>query len=645
MTKRNRRKPGRLDALRSEAEARLTLHLTKQEFSLPTEEILHELHIHQIELEMQNEQLRLAQAGLEEARDLYLDLYEFAPVGYLILTSTGHIADINLTGARLLGLERKEALACNFEQFVIVEDMEHWQRLFTGLNKADELMVEEMRLRSNDSGVFPAQVGCRRKDASDDMPAVVRLVLIDLSAGKTAAEKHHLVLTEFDMQGGMLVDDEARIRRLAFHDSLTDLPNRRLMVDRLHHAMATASRTRKYCAVLFIDLDNFKTLNDTLGHDMGDQLLQQVAQRLSSCVREGDTVSRHGGDEFVVILENLSESPDESANQARNISEKIVAALNQPYPLAGHEFASSASIGAALFNNPHDTAEELLKRADMAMYEAKSAGRNTVRFFDPAMQALVTARATMEAELRRALDSRELQCHFQPQVDGAGRMPGAEVLLRWQHPDRGLIFPAEFIRVAEDTGQLVAIGQWVLETACAQIKTWERRKPARHIQLAVNISARQFRQPNFVEDVRTVLEQTGIDPGSLTLEFKEKTVLADLDGSIVKMDALKRLGVRLAIDDFGMGCSSLSQLTQLPLDQLKIDPALVHDIGVKPTDEVIVQTLIDVARHLGMEVMAEGVETEAQHAFLGQHGCHAFQGYLFGKPLPKREFEQLLTRH
>ncbi|OHC63802.1 MAG: hypothetical protein A2045_06355 [Rhodocyclales bacterium GWA2_65_20] len=577
---------------------------------------MHELQAHQIELEMQNEQLQLAQLALEEARDRYLDLYEFAPVGYLTLTGEGQISDINFAGAKLLGLERKNALMRRFDQFVAPVDVERWQRLFIALKENHEQHIEELGLRRQDGSVFPVQLDCRRKGAAADSLPAVRVVLIDLSVSK-----------------------------LAFFDPLTNLPNRRLMVDRLHHAMAAIPRSQKYCALLFIDLDKFKTLNDSLGHDIGDQLLVQVAQRLARSVREGDTVARIGGDEFVVLLENLSECPEESANQVRSIGEKIAAALNQPYQLAGHEHLNSASIGATLFNNPHDHAEDLLKRADMAMYEAKASGRNALRFFDPAMQAAVAARAALEAELRRALAGHQLQCHFQPQMDDAGHIPAAEVLLRWQHPERGLMPSAAFIRVAEESGLLTIIGQWVLETACAQIKAWEASAAAQHLHLAVNVGARQFHQQDFVEQVRTALTKSGIAPGSLTLEFKEKMVLADIDESVAKMKALKQIGVRLAIDDFGMGCSSLSDLTRLPLDQLKIDRSLVRGIGDTRCDKAIVQTLIDVTKHLGMEAVAEGVETEDQHALLEQYGCHAFQGYLFGKAVPGAEFEQLLTRH
>lgn len=638
-------KPATRTMLRSEAEARLALRVAGAATPHSAEELLHELHVHQIELEMQNEQLRLAQTALEESRDRYLDLYEFAPVGYLTLTGNGQIADINLAGARLLGLERKKLLNRRFDQFVAPADIERWRSLFMNLKKTDEWLIDEFELNAASGASFAAEVDGQRKASADDKSPFVRLVLVNLAASKEATERRRAAAVALGTQSRLPGGGDADPWQQALGDPLTRLPNRRLMMDRLQHALVAISRTRKCCALLFIDLDKFKDLNDTLGHDIGDQLLRQVAERLLSCVREGDTVARHGGDEFVVILESLSECPDESALQARSTGEKIAAALNRPYTLTGHAYLSSASIGAAVCNDPHETAEALLKRADLAMYEAKSAGRNALRFFDPAMQAAVEARAELEADLRRALGTRQLECHFQLQMDDGGHIPGAEVLLRWQHPQRGLMSSATFIRVAEETGLSVAIGQWVLETACAQLQSWASRRPDRPLHLAVNVGALQFRQPDFVAQLRALLEKTGIAPDRLTLEFKEKTLLADLDDSVARMAALKQLGVRLAIDDFGLGCSSLSQLTQLPLDQLKIDRSIVHDIGVNPHEKAIVQTLIDVTKHLGMEVIAEGVETEAQHAFLGLHGCHAFQGYLFGRPVPGAEFEQLLAMH
>jgi len=435
---------------------------------------------------------------------------------------------------------------------------------------------------------------------------------------------------------------EEEIKHLAFYDALTQLPNRRLMQDRLQQAMATSARSGKYGALLFIDLDHFKTLNDTLGHDIGDLLLQQVAQRLVTCVREGDTVARLGGDEFVVMLEDLSENPQEAAAQTEAIGEKIIFALNQTYQLGSHESRSTPSIGATLFSAHQETVDELLKRADIAMYQAKAAGRNTLRFYDPEMQAIVTARVIMDADLRRALAESQFDLYYQAQVNHAGRILGAEVLIRWRHPKRGLILPLEFIPLAEENGLILPIGQWVLESTCAQLKAWENNLRTQHLQLAVNVSARQFRQPDFVAQVRQALQSCAINPARLKLELTESLVLDNIDDTIARMQSLKEIGVRFSMDDFGTGYSSLSYLTQLPLHQLKIDQSFVRNIGVKTTDAVIVQTIIGMAHNLGIEVIAEGVETEAQRAFLEQLSCLFCQGYLFGRPMPLGEFEQLL---
>ena len=432
---------------------------------------------------------------------------------------------------------------------------------------------------------------------------------------------------------------ESEIEHLAFYDPLTGLPNRRLLHDRLQHALAAGARQVTHGAILFIDLDNFKNLNDTKGHNIGDLLLIEVAGRLRACVREGDTVARLGGDEFIILLGNLSEDLELAAAQTESVGEKILATINQPYTLQGHQHHGSTSIGICLFNNKEITADELLKRADTAMYEAKGAGRNTLRFYDPAMQAALEVRAAMEGDLHRALSESQFRLYFQMQVTHDKRIVGAEVLLRWHHPQHGLVSPLKFIPLAEETGLILPIGQWVLEAACAQLKAWEGNALTRPLQLAVNVSARQFHQADFVDQVCAALAKFAIDPGHLKLELTESLVLDDIDDTIAKMHALKQVGVRFSMDDFGTGYSSLAYLTQLPLNQLKIDQSFVRNIGMKSTDAVIVQTIIGMANNLGMEVIAEGVETEEQRAFLELHDCPLCQGYLFGKPMPVEEFE------
>jgi diguanylate cyclase (GGDEF)-like protein len=432
---------------------------------------------------------------------------------------------------------------------------------------------------------------------------------------------------------------------LAFYDPLTSLPNRRLLSDRLTQALATRARSGNNGALLFLDLDHFKTLNDTLGHDIGDLLLQQVAERLTDSVREGDTVARLSGDEFVVLLEDLSEQALEAAAQTDTIGIHILAALNQPYQLATHQYHCSTSIGATLFNGHEKSVEELLKQADIAMYQAKASGRNALRFFDPNMQATITARVELEADLRKALAENQFELYFQPQVQHSGQIIGAEVLIRWHHPLRGLVSPAEFVPLAEETRLILPIGQWVLEKACAQIKSWEGSEHTRLLQLAVNVSVRQFFQVGFLDQVIQILSHTGINPAKLKLELTESLVLDDIDDTIFKMHALKNIGVRFSMDDFGTGYSSLSSLKKLPLDQLKIDQSFVRDISIDRDDAIIVETIIAMANKLGMEVIAEGVETETQRAFLEQHGCLLFQGYLVSKPVPIEQFEMLIKRN
>ncbi|HSV51438.1 MAG TPA: EAL domain-containing protein [Burkholderiaceae bacterium] len=429
--------------------------------------------------------------------------------------------------------------------------------------------------------------------------------------------------------------NELQIQKLAFFDPLTTLPNRMLLMDRLQHALMASARSGRGGALLFIDLDNFKTLNDTLGHDKGDLLLQQVAQRLTACVREADTVARLGGDEFVVMLEELSESEREVAVQARVVGEKILAALSMPYVLAGYEHQSTSSIGVAPFSEQHQSVGELLKQADLAMYQSKSAGRNTLRFFDPGMQAVVSARAALEVDLRQALAQDEFLLYYQPQFNEPGRVTGVEALVRWKHPQRGMVSPAEFIPLAEETGLIMPLGRWVLETACTLLATWHARAATAALTLAVNVSPRQFRHPDFVDQVVSVLHSTGANPLNLKLELTESLLVDDMEVTIAKMSALKALGVGFALDDFGTGYSSLSYLKRLPLDQLKIDQSFVHDVLSDPNDAVIARTIIALGQSLGLDVIAEGVETEAQRAFLARHGCNAYQGYLFSRPMPE----------
>ncbi len=434
---------------------------------------------------------------------------------------------------------------------------------------------------------------------------------------------------------------EEKIQYLAFYDPLTRLPNRQLLLDRLQRALSDQDRPREG-ALMFIDLDNFKVLNDTLGHQKGDQLLQQVAERLRSCVARGDTVARLGGDEFVILLENTGHKPLEPAEGARIVSERILAKLGEPYVLSGHLHHSTCSIGVTLFGRAPWSVSELLKQADLAMYQAKAAGRNAVRFFDPEMQAVVTANAALATDLRQAWREGQFLIDYQPQVGADGRMTGVEALLRWRHPDRNLVPPAHFIPTAEETSLIIPIGRWVLEQACAQIAAWAEHPERRHLSIAVNVSVRQFRDPDFVDEVMRAIEHSGIEPHKLKLELTESLLAHGIEVTVAKMGTLKAMGVTLSLDDFGMGYSSLSYLKRLPLDQLKIDREFVKDILTDANDAAIARTIIGLAQSLGLGVIAEGVETQAQRAFLAQQGCYEYQGYLFCKPLPIDELEAFM---
>lgn len=439
---------------------------------------------------------------------------------------------------------------------------------------------------------------------------------------------------------------EEKIRNLAYYDPLTRLPNRRLLMDRMRQALASSQRSRSHGALLILDLDNFKSLNDTQGHDVGDQLLVEVAERLNTHLRQKDIVCRLGGDEFVLMLEDLGQVEQQAANLAEAIAEKIRHALSLPYHLNGDtgEFHSTCSIGLTLFRGQIESADTLMKQADVALYQAKDAGRNLIRFFNPAMQAAINSRTTMQSAMRRALDKQEFQLYYQPQVDQHGKLIGAEALLRWLPPDGKPIPPSEFIPLAEETGLILPIGQWVLDTACTQLKIWEADPRTRHLHMSVNVSARQFHQTDFVQQVHYCLESSQIDPGRLKLELTEGVVLDDVDEVIERMQQLIAFGVGFSLDDFGTGYSSLSYLKRLPLSQVKIDQSFVRDVTEDPNDASIVRAILAMSESLGLQVVAEGVETTAQRCFLQQNGCVAYQGFLFCKPLPIAEWERFLEQ-
>ena len=413
-------------------------------------------------------------------------------------------------------------------------------------------------------------------------------------------------------------------------------------MDRFRAALTISTRRNDYGAVLFIDLDRFKTLNDTLGHDYGDLLLIQVAARTKSCIREMDTVARLGGDEFVVLIEGVSEDQDETSRKVGLIAEKIRVTLAHPYKLNSHEHHCSPSIGISLYRGNEKSVDEVIQQADMAMYQAKECGRNAVRFFDPVMQHNVTVRAALQNDLHHAISLDQLQLHYQVQVDNKHQPVGAEALLRWVHPERGLVMPNQFIPVAEESTLILDIGHWVLNQACAQLALWAGDEHMCDLTLAVNVSAKQFAQPKLVHDITEAVMSYKITPSCLKLELTESMLLYDLNNTIDTMHALKKLGVKLSMDDFGTGYSSLSYLRDLPLDQIKIDQSFIQNITRDGNDAMLVQTIIDLGGNFHMNVIAEGVETEAQLTFLKHHDCMSYQGFLFGKPLPINEFEMML---
>lgn len=437
---------------------------------------------------------------------------------------------------------------------------------------------------------------------------------------------------------------EAEAQRMALHDALTSLPNRRLMTDRLTQAIADKARHPGFGAVLLMDLDHFKEVNDTLGHATGDDLLKQTALRLAGCVREVDTVARLGGDEFVTILDDIGADLESAVLNAGRIAEKIRSTLAEPYQLGRQHWEVTPSIGIALFNSFHDTPEELIKRADIALYEAKDAGRNQQCFFNPSLQEEVINRALLMRDLRLALDNNELVLHYQPIVDEQKNILGFEALIRWIHPKHGPISPGTFIPLAEQTGLILPIGEWVLKTACAQLAEWGDDSQHEALTVAINVSARQLNQGDFVDTIKRVISQTGARADRLRLELTESMLQDNVGSTIVKMDALRLLGVRFSLDDFGTGYSSLSYLKRLPLDVLKIDKSFVDDIFADPSDAAIVRTIIALARSLDIDVVAEGVETAEQLEWLLDHGCVLFQGNLFSPPVHKDQASKMLMQ-
>lgn len=436
------------------------------------------------------------------------------------------------------------------------------------------------------------------------------------------------------------------IERLAYYDALTNTPNRRLLADRLNHSLKLSQRSKSFIAVMFLDLDNFKTLNDSKGHAVGDLLLKQVAKRLEKSTRNHDTVARIGGDEFVVVLEDLGTHLGAAKNAIKSIAQKVLKEINKPFVFDHHEHICSPSIGIYMCAGEDITVDEVLKRADAAMYQVKQSGRNNFAFYDISIQPTLDLLANLKSDLHLALIHQQLEIYFQPQVNDKEQIIGAEALLRWHHPELGTISPTKFIPLAEETGLIIPIGIWVLQQSCIQLKKWNDQVENIHLRIAVNVSALQFAQNDFVSQVETAIKQSGCNPRKLMLELTESLVVKNVDAVVNKMQSLKTMGVLLSLDDFGIGYSSLSLLKQLPLDELKIDQSFVSEALENPNSALIVQTIISMGRSLGIEVIAEGVAKKGQELFLKAAGCKTYQGYLFGKPKQIKNFEKaMLSPH
>jgi diguanylate cyclase (GGDEF)-like protein/PAS domain S-box-containing protein len=538
--------------------------------------------------------------------------------GVITLDSRGVVASFNKGASVIFGYAPEEVIGCNMSM-LMPEPVRNQHAAYLqrdSANPGDDPVVCRLR-----------EVSGRRRDGS--------LVPLSLTVSRIEGDELAYIGIMSDLSEHHQAEET--IKTLAFFDDLTGLPNRRRLLERLDVAVTACARSAQHGALIFLDLDHFRRINDTLGPGFGDELLREASRRLRNCVREDDTVSHFGGDEFMVLLDALGSAHQTAVTQAQTVANKILYALCQPYSLRGHHHTSSASVGIVMFDKHAAELDELLKMADAAMYQAKSAGRNTVRFFDPAMQALAVARAEMVKDLQRGLAQQEFVLHYQLQVNAQGKPLGAEALVRWQHPVHGMVPPGQFITLAEETRLVLPLGLWVMEAACKQLRQWAGQAWTAHWTMAVNVSSLQFAQDDFVRSVAQAIKQTGVQPSKLKLELTESMLIGDVQDVIAKMTSLKALGVAFSLDDFGTGYSSLTYLKRLPMDQLKIDQSFVRDLLTDPDDAVISRAIVALGHNMGMQVIAEGVETAGQRDFLASIGCDAFQGYYFGRPMAASE--------
>jgi len=553
---------------------------------------------------------------LARERDLYSrTIIDQAGDALLLSDPEGNVLDLNEQACRMLGFKREQMLQMSLIQ---IHAYDSWDRLSEVIGT----------LQPGEPETFESLY---QSAEGDHIAVELRLIRITL-------DQHvRVLILARDIRERKAA--ELRINHLAYYDALTSLPNRRLVLDRLEQAVSHCLHHQHVGALLFMDLDRFKTINDSLGHDVGDQLLVEVAQRLTEVLQGDGTAARLGGDEFVVLLPELDNQQELAAEMAGALAQRIMARLSEAYLLAGHQLYVTASIGITMYPNADNSISALLKQADTALYRAKESGRNLFRFYQPSMQFAADERLDLEKGLHRALHDDEFELYFQPQILASGELAGAEVLLRWQDPERGLVMPGQFIKVAEETGLILKLGNWVLEQACRQLASWQQ-SGFQLARLSVNVSPVQFQHKEFIDTLTTLIQRYEVDPTKLELELTEETLLNNVELVGEKMQKIRDLGVHLALDDFGTGYSSLRYLKHLPLSRLKIDRSFVMDLDNGEGDEAIVRTIITMADNLKLELVAEGVETETQKERLIAMGCEVFQGYLYSKPVPLASFEQ-----
>ncbi|MDE2413808.1 MAG: EAL domain-containing protein [Comamonadaceae bacterium] len=573
----------------------------------------------------QAQELQRLQAQLHaaQAEQRLADVVFQIPVAVLVTSARGVIERINAAFTQLTGYAPDEVVG---KTPWLLRSGHH-----------DEAFYVAMRASIQQTGRWQGEIWDRHKDGSI-IPKWMTITAVADAQGQPT----HFVATYVDISERKRAEEERH--QLAFYDALTRLPNRTLALERLQLAISASARSGVHGAVLLIDLDDFKRINDSAGHAQGDVLLQQVAGRLLACVGAEDTVARMGGDEFLLVLAEACTSAEKAAAHIEQLAARVLHALAQDYLLGGDRFRCGASIGAALFANGAPPAQDVVKQAELAMYQAKQEGGGKLHFFDAALEQAVARRVQLERELDEALAQGHLALHYQPQVAPGGQVVGAEALVRWRHPVRGLVSPGEFIPLAEDTGQILPLGAWVLQTACDQLAAWAGQPHTANLTLAVNVSALQFGQSDFVAQVAQAIERSGARPQLLKLELTESMLVDDVDGVIAKMHALRALGLRLSLDDFGTGYSSLAYLRRMPIDQLKIDQSFVRDLLQDANAMAIARSVAALGHSLGLDVVAEGVETAAQRDALADLGCASYQGYFFGRPVALPEFEAWLAR-